>query len=556
MCKIMFAKPHEKDDRREGSQVKGMSPDRATRSSRVCFAGAAALVLVAVAAATGITTPSASASSHREAPLISNDPRHDNTDVYAFVSPDDQDTVTLVANWLPFQEPNGGPNFYQFQAGSFYDINIDGNGDAKADITYRWVFKDIDLRDGRTFIYNNGVIDSFDDPTLLFKQTYTLSEIRDGQTTVLAQDAKVAPSNVGAASVPDYGKLRQEAITHVAGGGQSYAGQADDSFFLDLRIFDLLYGGNLSETGNDTLAGYNVQTLALQVPKTALALKGDPARNPVIGVWSTTSKPGLNISGIGPASGPVQVSRLGNPLINEVVSSANLKDPFNASQPDQDATNQALVDRVLVPELPQLVDAIYHIPPPPTPRNDLVEIFLTGIAKNAPTLDGTTAPIQADLNSPVLNKDVDPKLFVPSEQLRLNMSIPVTESPSRLGVLANDLQGFPNGRRLTDDVVDIELQALEGAASTGQIVAALAAGDSVNVNDVAFSKHFPYVGLPNTLAVNQSGSQMPNGGVETGAGGTADGKGWISLGAGLGAIVLLGAGLVLGRRFGRPGVVN
>jgi Domain of unknown function (DUF4331) len=509
--------------------------------ARICFAGGAALGIAAIAA--GLTTPVATASSHREAPLIANDPRHDNTDVYAFVSPDDADTVTLVANWLPFQEPNGGPNFYQFQVGSSYDINVDANGDAKPDITYRWVFKDIDLRDGTTFIYNNGPIESFDDPTLLFKQTYTLTEIKGSESKVLIEDGKVAPSNVGAASVPDYAALRDEAITTIDGGGKSYAGQADDPFFLDLRVFDLLYGGDLSETGHDTLAGYNVQTIALQVPKTALALNGDPTANPVIGVWSTTAKAGLD------GSAPVQVSRLGNPLINEVVSSANLKDPFNASQPDQDATNEALVKRVLVPELPQLVDTIYHVPAPATPRNDLVEIFLTGIAKDAPTLDGSTAPIQADLNSPVLNAGVDKAAFVPSEQLRLNMSVPVAAAPNRLGVLATDLQGFPNGRRLTDDVVDIELQALEGAAATGAIVSALATGDGVNANDVAFSETFPYVGLPNTLAVNQAGGSMPNGGVETGAGGTAGGDGWLPVELGIGAIVLLGAGVYIGRRF-------
>ncbi len=530
--------------------MKGMIVIGASRPGRVCLAGAAALGLVAIASATGVSTPGADASSHREAPLISNDPRHDNTDVYAFVSPDNQDTVTLIANWLPFQEPNGGPNFYQFQAGSSYDINVDSNGDAKPDVTYRWTFTDIDNRDGTTFIYNNGVINSFDDPTLLFKQTYTLTEIRDGHSKVLVDTGKVAPSNVGPASVPSYAKLRKEAIAKFD-GGQTYAGQADDSFFLDLRIFDLLWGGNLSEIGNDTLAGYNVQTIALQVPKTALALQGDPARNPVIGVWSSTSKAGLD-----PKSAPVQVSRLGNPLINEVVSSANIKDAFNASTPSQDATNDALVQRVLVPELPQLVQEIYQIPAPTTPRNDLAEIFLTGIAKDAPTLDGSPAPIQANLNSPILNQDVDPATFQPSEQLRLNMEIPVTKKPKRLGVLAGDLQGFPNGRRLTDDVVDIELQAFEGAAVTGKLVTALAAGDAVNANDVAFSRTFPYIGLPNNKAVNQANGEMPAGGVETGAGGLAGDTRWLTLGAGLGAALLIGAGLVLGRRFGRPGAVN
>jgi hypothetical protein len=195
------------------------------------------------------------------------------------------------------------------------------------------------------------------------------------------------------------------------------------------------------------------------------------------------------------------------------------------------------------------VDTIYHVPPPATPRNDLVEIFLTGIAKNAPTLDGSAPPIQADLNSPVLNTGVDPAAFVPSEQLRLNMSVPVTSGPSRLGVLGQDLQGFPNGRRLTDDVVDIELQALEGAAATGTLVGALASGDGVNANDVAFSPSFPYVGLPNTLAVNQAGRQMPNGGVETGAGGTFRDNNWLPLELGLAGLVLLGIGAYVGRRF-------
>ena len=515
---------------------------------RACFAGAAALSVLA--GGWGLLPGTVSASSHREAPLIAGDPRVDNTDVYAFVSPDKQDTVTLVANWVPFEEPNGGPNFYTFEAGAYYDINIDNDGDAKPDITYRWQFTDVDTRD-ETFLYANGPVENLTDETLLFKQTYTLTEIKGGSSKVLVEDGVAAPSNVGAATMPDYARLRHQSIAAVGGGGKSYAGQGDDSFFLDLRIFDLLYGGDLSETGHDTLGGYNVQTIALQVPKQALALKGDDARNPVIGVWSTTSKQGMQV-GKADAADTVQVSRLGHPLINEVITAANQKDGFNASTPDQDAANPDLVARVVTPEVPNLLEAIYGVPAPKTPRNDLVEIFLTGIAKSAPTLDKSVAPIQADLNSQVLNKDVDPATFVPAEELRLNMGVPLTSSPSRLGVLAGDLQGFPNGRRLADDVVDIELQALVGAAQTGKLVAALAAGDKVNINDVAFGGAFPYVALPHTKAVNGSGGSMPGGGVETGAGGTAGGSaGWIPLGAGAGAVLLLGMGLLLGRRTGR-----
>ena len=206
-------------------------------------------------------------------------------------------------------------------------------------------------------------------------------------------------------------------------------------------------------------------------------------------------------------SGPfVQVSRLGSPLVNEVVAAAGQKDAFNGSTPAQDATNKGLVGRVLSPEMPKLIESIYGIPAPASPRNDLVEIFATGIAKNAPTLDGSKAPVQADLNSQVLNKDVNPKKFVPAEELRLNMSIAPTANPNRLGVLGGDLQGFPNGRRLADDVVDIELQALEGAAATGKIVQPLAAGDGVDANKKGFGTTFPYVGLPFGAGVNTAGS--------------------------------------------------
>ena len=148
--------------------------------------------------------------------------------------------------------------------------------------------------------------------------------------------------------------------------------------------------------------------------------------------------------------------------------------------------------------LARLIQAIYGIPAPKTPRADLVEIFLTGITTKA------GGPIKADLNSQLNNADVDPKKFAPSEMLRLNMSTPVTKNPNRLGVLGGDLQGFPNGRRLADDVVDIEIQAVVGAALTGKLVPALAKGDKVDKNNVRFGDKFPYVGLPSNRAVNSN----------------------------------------------------
>jgi hypothetical protein len=459
----------------------------------------------------GLGPGSAGASSHREAPLIAADPTVDNTDFYAFVSPDRPDYVTFVANWIPFEEPNGGPNFYPFATDATYNIHVDNDGDAKPDASFRWTFKTEDRRGTNTFLYNNGPVTSLDDENLLVRQTYKLESSFDGAPfKTRVRNAPVAPSRVGNASMPDYGKLRDQASVTLPGGWKLFAGQADDPFFLDLRVFDLLYGGDLSEVGQDTVAGYNVNTIVLQVPFKDVALGGDAKRNPVIGAWTTTDRPRVRVTNGDSYGDRVQVSRLGNPLVNEVVVPAALKDAFNASAPSQDAKNPTLVKRVTNPEVPKLIEAIYGVPAPATPRNDLVEIFLTGITTKA------GGPIKADLNSQLNNKDVNPNRFVPSEQLRLNLSVPVTAQPNRLGVLGGDLQGFPNGRRLADDVLDIEVQALAGAAQTGKLVDALATVDSVDANDQEFSDTFPYLALPNTAAVNGGAG----GGSGTGSGGT------------------------------------
>jgi hypothetical protein len=529
---------------------------RRGRAATAMIAAGATLATTALALLPG----TAGASSHREAPLISTMPLVDNTDVYAFVSPDKPDTVTLIANWFPFQEPNGGPNFYQWEDDAYYDINIDADGDAVADTTYRWDFRTEDLRvEAETFLYNVGVIESLDDPDLLFRQFYDLSVIQDGKETVLLEDAQVAPSNTGPTSVPDYGVLREQATYGFGKGGQTVVEQIEDPFFVDLRVFDLLFGTDLSEVGQDTFAGYNVNSIALQVPISAVALNGDPKTNPVIGVWSDTEMQSLRLlptGGSEPVGDFVQVSRLGNPLVNELVLDVSLKDAFNAIEPDVDATIPEVVDRVLDPELARLIEAIYGIPAPETPRTDLFEIFLTGIAVDAPVPGG--APIAADLNSQILNGDVDPAEFVPSEMLRLNTAIKAPTTPdgvaSRLGVLGGDLQGFPNGRRLADDVVDIEIQAVEGAAVSG-IVEALAAGDAVDTNDKEFVDTFPYTALPNNKNVNDPANTQPdippgNEGVVPFMGpGTGTGLPMPSVVTGLAAVALLGAGfLMIARR--------
>jgi len=460
----------------------------------------------------------ASASSHREAPLIAGDPRADNTDLYAFVSPDDPNSVTLIANWLPFEEPNGGPNFFTWADDTRYNIKIDNNGDALPDLTYTWIFDTV-VKDPNQFLYNTGPINSLNDPDLNIYQTYDLTVTNGvGQTFTLLGDGNgvhspgdpiAAPSVVGPASTPDYTPLRDQAIYAVPGGGKTYAGQADDPFFLDLRVFDLLYGANATEVGTDTLAGYNVNTVALQLPKNVLATNGNATRNPVIGIWSTTDRRSAQVSGdVAPDNEFVQVSRLGNPLVNEVVVPLALKDAFNAIDPVADAGIPAVVDKVLHPILPGLIQQIYGVPAPAGDRNDLFEIFLQGVSKaNAGATGDPNVVLNVDLNSQALNMDA--ATFRPSEMLRLNMSVAPAAKPNRYGVLAGDIAGFPNGRRLTDDVVDIAVQAVEGAAQAGALVPALLPIDSVDRNDQPFSSTFPYLALPNLSSVNTENGRSP-----------------------------------------------
>jgi len=453
---------------------------------------AAAAVGVAVAGVNALAPVQSTASSHREAPLIADTPKLDNTDLYAFVSPDAPDTATIIANWQPFEEPNGGPNFYPFATGTAHDINIDNDGDGKADITYRWTFTTT-RQHLDTFLYNTGPVTSISDSDLNVRQKYTLQRITRTGTTTLLRNALVAPSFTGKASMPNYGILGRAAVTKFAGGkAKSFAGQADDPFFADLRVFDLLYGGDLSEVGQDTLKGYNVNTIALQVPRSDLALHGNFLANPVIGVWTTTSRPGASMTGHGTPM--EQVSRLGNPLVNEAVIPLAAKNQFNATKPQDDAK---FLSYVTSPEIPKLIQAIYKIPAPKTPRSDLVEVFLTGVCK-------ACGPVAADLNSQKLNRDVKAAAFKPAEELRLNLKVKPAASPNRLGVVGGDLAGFPNGRRLTDDVIDVTLQAAEGVLQPGHPTAVDTLGDGVDANDHPFEANFPYVAWPNTEAVNHS----------------------------------------------------
>ena len=423
------------------------------RRRLLAVSGAVAASSLAVGAAVGIGA--SSASSHREAPLIAGSPKLDNTDVYAFVSPDKTDTATIVANFNPYEDPAGGPNFYSFDPKAKYNINLDTNGDAKADIIYSWRFKTT-VRNPLTFLYNTGPVTRLGDADLNVIQRYTLIKWQRGKgVKTIASGLYTAPANVGTASMPDYSALRKQA-TYARNGVTTFAGQADDPFALDLRVFNLLYGANLSEVGNDSLKGYNVQSIAIQVPVKDLG----GAKN-IVGVWSTTRKETSRGTF-------TQVSRLGMPLVNEVVIPLKDKDRFNASKPSGDGQ---FLSYVVKPELPKLLNAVYGLAVPKEPRKDLVQVFLTGV--------------------PGLNQ---PKNVVGSEMLRLKLTPFAGQTFNRLGVIGGDLNGFPNGRRLQDDVLDASLQVVAGelVGKPNDL------GDGVDANDVPFTSTFPYVALPHS----------------------------------------------------------
>ncbi len=424
------------------------------------------------------------ASSHSEAPGTAKDRLADDTDLYAFVAQDRPDAVTFVGNWIPLLEPNGGPNFYGFDDDAFYYINIDNVGDCQDHIRYEFKFT-TNRRNPDTFLYNTGVVRSIGDATLNVYQTYRITRIVNGVETVLADGLPVAPNFVGPTSMPDYEALASEAARTLPDGSRVFVGPRDDPFFVDLAaIFDLLtirkVPGNKGK-GVDGVGGFNVMSIVLQVPMNLLTRDGQApgADNGVIGIYDSAERPAvrtLNGDGtIGTSGGEVQVSRLGMPLVNEVVIPLKDKDRFNATKPTGDG---AFLNYVLHPELAGLFTALYGIPTPPGDRNDLVAVFLTGI--------------------PGLNQPSNPSQ-VPCEMLRLNLTIPPAHTPSRFGLLGGDVAGFPNGRRLADDVVDIAERVVAGAtpftpdfnvAPNNQL------GDGIDFNDKPFLAEFPYVAPP------------------------------------------------------------
>jgi Domain of unknown function (DUF4331) len=457
-------------------------------------------LLVAGLLAVGGPRPNvAVASSHREAPVISEDPVADNVDTYAFVSPDRPDTVTLIANYIPLEEPAGGPNFNKFGDDVLYALHVDNDGDADEDITYEFRFT-TQVRNPNTFLYNTGPITSLDDPDWNIRQSYSVTRVGErGRGEVLGQNLATPPVNVGPRSTPDYPALASAAVSDLPGGIKVFAGQRDDPFYVDLgsvfdlaglRPFNMLHVLPLPTTpGVDGVGGFNTHTIAIQVPIAQLTV----FNRPTIGVYASASRQRvtvINNDGSRRGAGDWrQVSRLANPLINEVVIPLGEKDRWNASEPEDDAR---FVGRFTEPEVTRLENALYPVldDAPETGRGDLVAVLLTGVP--GVNFTGST---QADL-------------------IRLNTSIPPSGpvgTGNRLGALGGDLAGFPNGRRLEDDTPDIELRAF--ACGYGPVVGPIVEGfgfcggnanrtpnnllgDGVDANEKPFLTMFPYVATP------------------------------------------------------------
>jgi Domain of unknown function (DUF4331) len=446
-----------------------------------------------------IDQPPSLAASHREAPLIAGDPLADNTDVYAFRSyePGRENYVTLLWNHVPGELPSAGPQYYPFGNDILYDVKIDNTGDGEEDITYRFTFQTQIVNPnsilGMTAPNQDATINSLNDPDYNQRQTYTVSKLQRNMLgrmsrRVIGQGFVVPPNNIGSRATPNYETLASQAIYTLPTGERVFAGQRDEGFYLDLGgTFDNLFLRSTGATGGvDSLAGLNVNTLAIEVPIADLTRNHQKPTDPndakaVIGVYSTASRCATKIVR-GGCEKPVQVSRMANPLFNELLVPLRLKDKYNASEPEND---QQFANFVRDPQLAQILTVVFPgLVVPPAPRNDLVAILTTGIPP------GAVPGFATRLTN---GKDHD--------LLRLNVAIAPTSftQQNRLGILGGDLAGYPNGRRVNDDVVDISLRAVAGGTPFTPATNSApnnALGDGVSQNDVPFLNRFPYLGTP------------------------------------------------------------
>jgi hypothetical protein len=461
-------------------------------------------------------------SSHREAPAISKDPVADNTDLYAFVDPADTSKVTLLANFIPLEEPAGGPNFFQFGDEVLYEILIDNDGDGEEDVVYQFRFKTV-VRNPGTFLYNTGPITSLTDPNWNVRQMYSVTRIvgaRDeGQRTVLGRDLMTPPVRIGPRSTPDYASLANAAVSNLGKGVKTFAGQRGEGFYVDLgSIFDLgalrpFQNLHLIPTpaapGVNGTKGFNVHTIAIQVPKTDLTRGGYNPTDPmeprsVIGVWSAARRRKALVretNGRTTETGPwVQVSRLGEPLINEVVIERGEKDLWNSRPPESD---KQFLDDYAHPQLQSLLPILYPgvfpnlatLTASGASRADLVAILLTGIPAGI-------IPGFQNSNGPTLADELRLNLaFAPSYDATDAGINPPGDSAKRFGLLGGDLDGFPNGRRVFDNVTAVELRAIAGA--TYPLIDPTFTPDGAagllmdgTKEDLPFLPTFPYLAVP------------------------------------------------------------
>ncbi|WP_229205768.1 DUF4331 domain-containing protein [Duganella sp. Leaf126] len=485
----------------------------------------------------GALAPAAMASSHREAPFVTQSPKVDGTDFYMFRSYETGRSgfVTLIADYVPLQDAYGGPNYFAMDPNALYEIHIDNNGDAKEDITFQFRFtntnKDTKLTVGGKsvsipLVINGGAIAGANAAGANVRETYTINVVRgDRRTGTKSAITNAAGGttfdkpldNIGNKSIPDYAAYAAAHVYSVNIPGCStparvFVGQRKDPFVVNLgETFDLVnikapaveFAANAERAAKDDLAQKNVTSIEMEVAASCLTAAN--SSDPVIGGWTTASvrqarllNPTPNSSTPSKEGGAwTQVSRLGSPLVNEVVIGLKDKDTFNASKPSGDAQ---FADYVTNPTLPALIEILYGSAgakaPTNFPRNDLVAAFLTGVK---------------GLNQPAT--------VTASEMLRLNTSTPVTAmgSQSRLGVIGGDNAGFPNGRRPGDDVVDIALRVVMGKLCTISLgcapsdapAGALQFTDGAYIDDSFFNAGFPYLktpiaGSPQSAAVAQS----------------------------------------------------
>ncbi len=463
--------------------------------------------LAAAAMVALLPIPQVQAANHREAPITALDHKADITDWFAFVSPENKDKVILILNVDPLLEPANGPNYFPFDPGILYEMKIDNNHDGKPDVTFQFRFKS-EIRNPGVFTGFVGnlagipAITALDGPGsegLGERQSFTVTMIRNGaarQNLTEGQTLYAVPSNVGPRTMPDYAGLRKQGIYTLPNGFRVFAGTVSDPFYIDLGgFFDSLNlrrsstapvlsaGIDADDKSNyapNTLAGFNVNTIVLEVPITMLTSDGKlhqaGEKEAVIGTWGTTSRRRVRVLGENEkegfdGGGWAQIQRMGNPLINEAVIGTGSKDRFSMDEPYKDSR---FADFFLDPLAAKIIGSL-GVPVPAAPRTDLLPL----VQYMAPICPGCKAA------------DAGPV----ADLLRLNTGIPpaAAGSEKRLAFLAGDTAGYPNGRRLGDDVLDITLRAAAGIlADPNKYNTPL--GDGVNVSSAPIDSTFPFIG--------------------------------------------------------------